>query len=94
MTSHCDHGTPLTEDCGKCWEMVERMKEARTAAAFPIVHSNGVDSWTQQPGLSKREWFAGLAMQALVSTGDWENPQYVAVGAIKFADELLKELAK
>lgn len=56
--------------------------------AFPLV---GVD-----PGLTKREYFAGLAMQGL-SAGDIENMYTcddIAGIAVTQADALLKELEK
>jgi hypothetical protein len=54
-------------------------------------------------GLTKREYFAGLAMQSMLSnpsTGTSINgqryidPVLVAKGSIQFADELLKQLEK
>jgi hypothetical protein len=44
-------------------------------------------------GISKREWFAGLAMQGLINTGSY-NTDIIAAGAVKCADALLKELEK
>ncbi len=50
-------------------------------------------------GLTKREYFAGLAMQAMISTVNkpdmdsvLEIPKNTAQWAVKFADELLKQL--
>ena len=43
-------------------------------------------------GLTKREYFAGLAMQGLVD--DYINYAIIAEYAVKFADALLKELDK
>lgn len=59
-------------------------------------------------GLSKREYFAGLAMQGLCASGFFTEPRLqkqaeqvggtistaIAVSAIDIADELLKELEK
>lgn len=48
-----------------------------------------------QQGLTKREYFAGLAMQGMLSacTGfDIKASEYLAICAIKQADELLKRL--
>ena len=55
-----------------------------------------VDSQKQylQEGLTKREYFAGLAMQALLTSGR-RNAEYhanTAKSAINMADELLKQL--
>lgn len=46
-------------------------------------------------GLSKREYFAGLAMQGILANND-EIPfaENIAKISIKFADELLKQLEK
>ena len=52
-------------------------------------------------GLTKREYFAGLAMHGLLANSEWmeryENkryvmPNYVASSSIQYADELLKQL--
>lgn len=51
----------------------------------------------QDYGLSKREYFAAMAMQGFLAgrfpSGDYEN-ESVAKVAIGFADELLKQLEK
>ena len=44
-------------------------------------------------GLSKREYFAGLAMQALIVRNNVSNER-IANDAIEIADELLKQLEK
>lgn len=106
MTSQCPHGTPLTEDCGKCRAEVERMKEQVRVAlslghtsVFPLAERKsdyGEVLDYAQPGLDKREWLAGLAMQAMVSLGV-EGPgtlDLLATNSVKAADALLKELAK
>ena len=50
-------------------------------------------------GLTKREYFAGLAMQGLISNPNIVRPKesdeefkYFSERAIKYADELLKQL--
>ena len=58
----------------------------------------------QNIGLTKREYFAGLAMQGLLSNPDWmkiyQNEKYlmesriIVLVSINTADALLKELAK
>ena len=50
-------------------------------------------------GLTKREYFAGLAMQGLLSNPDFSIPAkdsrvYIAEKSVKLADVLLKELSK
>lgn len=45
-------------------------------------------------GLSKREYFAGLAMQSLVLDYEDPDPQFIAKKAVECADALLEELEK
>jgi len=51
-------------------------------------------------GLTKREYFAGLAMQAYISmqpyseTKNYGNTEHVIKKALEYADELLKQLSK
>ncbi len=48
-------------------------------------------------GLTKREYFAGLAMQAYVSSHEWRedmSPQKTAFAAVYMADALLEELER
>lgn len=45
-------------------------------------------------GLTKREYFAAMAMQGLCSTGNYSNGQDMAYDAVRAADALLEELAK
>lgn len=49
-------------------------------------------SITDQHGLTKREYFAAMAMQGMLS--DPERYGVIAKGAVKFADALIKELNK
>lgn len=68
-------------------------------AAFPVD-----EKWT---GLTRREYFAGLAMQGIITNDKLVNtcvslakenrntPENIAANrAVRFADALLKELAK
>ena len=51
-----------------------------------------VGQYHQCPGLTKREYFAGLAMQGMLAAG---NPPYsdtLAEVAVIYAEELLEEL--
>jgi hypothetical protein len=53
------------------------------------------DNYLDQNGLTKREYFAGLAMQSMVASGYYGGTsqiQEAAKQAIKLADELLKQL--
>jgi len=59
------------------------------AAAYPVVskHSGIVST-----GVTKREYFAGLALQGLLA-GDYGcDPKGLAADAVLHADELLKQL--
>lgn len=71
------------------------------ATAFPVVDSiswstPGDASVGSTAGLSKREWFAGLAMQGIVGSSDTYpiDCPHVARQAVALADALLAELAK
>ena len=66
------------------------MKTIPTDLAFPLV-ALGI---AEEIGLSKREWFAGLAMQGnLTSMRDWTYKQE-AEAAVLAADALIAELNK
>ena len=57
----------------------------------PIFNADGVPNF----GLTKREYFAGLAMQGLLSNPcqiDTTNFEWIAEHAVGYADELLKQL--
>lgn len=43
-------------------------------------------------GLTKREYFAGLAMQGLCTREGYDSPAMVALDAVAAADSLLAEL--
>jgi len=62
--------------------------------AFPCENQ-----WNDNPplfdGLTKREYFAAMAMHAYVKTESTEfNYTRSAIDAVRFADALIKELAK
>lgn len=72
-------------------------------SAFPMLDHNGNNLVMREPGLTKRELLAAMAMQALISKAPLENldiedpghlPQEIASGAVDYADELLKELVR
>lgn len=59
-----------------------------------FVSPNGDVAWGA-PGLTKRELFAAMALQALIGNVQYHTYQdMVASDAAKYADALLKELAK
>lgn len=45
-------------------------------------------------GLTKREHFAGLAMQAMIATGKGDHPEYIASSSFIYADALLAQSEK
>ncbi len=67
-------------------------------------HGHTEDVIRVELGLTKREYFAGLAMQGLLSNSEWmknyQGEKYimpddvVAQVSIQFADELLKQLER
>lgn len=74
-----------------------------TKPAFAAVSIGDRNEYLQD-GLSKREYFAGLAMQGLMTTlipltnnqsvPNFDNVKYCAELAVTAADELLKQLEK
>lgn len=74
-------------------------KESTNEPAFASVAISGNDGY-QQDGISKREYFAAMAMQGILSANPketWENidlpvPDYVAKLSIEFADAILEKL--
>lgn len=74
-------------------------------SAYPLEGERWVDSFdpnkgtTSADGLTKREYFAGLAMQGLSTAtsedGTWQHdPKDCAIAAVEYADALLAELEK
>ena len=61
------------------------------ACAFPADYNTHGEG-----GLTKREYFAALAMQALLSDSQLNGytPQQYAEGAVEYADALIEELNK
>ncbi|MDR0295172.1 MAG: hypothetical protein LBH91_03140 [Prevotellaceae bacterium] len=80
--------------------MTEKAKQLGNETAYPIIEF--ADS-TNTCGVTKREYFAGLAMQGLLSNcvtivnaeatdeGDFKA---ISRDAVKFADAMLEELSK
>ena len=60
-----------------------------------IKNNSGYTTNEKYTGLTKREHFAGLAMQAILGNPDyiWEA-ESTATSSVEFADALLKELSK
>jgi hypothetical protein len=60
---------------------------------IPVIGDERFYDEMRSSGLTKREYFAAKAMQGLVADGI-SHDQTVAYYSVKFADALLKELAK
>lgn len=65
--------------------------------AFPVQSftiQNGEIVWGE-PGLTKREWFAGMALQGLLANPGIDSDQEgLPVEAVQYADALLAALEK
>jgi len=60
--------------------------------AYPVtIEDNGNPSVTHL-GLTKREYFAGIAMQGLLVSNHDADFKEIAEWSVKMADELLKQL--
>ena len=66
------------------------------AFACPDNGTEYFTTWQGQVGLTKREYFAGLAMQGIVTKEKFNDLDVtdIAYVAVKMADDLLKELDK
>jgi len=73
----------------------EYFKELGNNPINPLEIKNGNES-IQFLGLTKREYFAGLAMQGMLADPNASNfkPPFIAGLAVDFSDALLKELDK
>lgn len=61
---------------------------------FDPINPFGTDSVYGKIGLTKREYFAGMALNGLISgasQNSWHEKNF-AIGAINLADALIKEL--
>lgn len=67
------------------------------ALAFPFIDFVETEKqYSVNFGLTKREYFAGLALQGLLSSdieNGWNTPNRAAKKAVEYADVLLAELA-
>lgn len=68
---------------------MKRIRKMPNDAAFARV---GSDKYTGQYGLSKRELFAAMAMQAYIGRDPLGMPEHVADRAVAYADGLLAKL--
>lgn len=62
--------------------------------AFPVLemtHGGGIKQRCENPGMSLRDWFAGMALQGLLARA-FNNPAELMAGwAYQFADDMLTE---
>ena len=71
------------------------MKKNQDLPIYPQTIDMGNDSSISYFGLTKREYFAGLAMQGLVAKyGASNSDEITAKASLEFADELLNQLDK
>ena len=63
--------------------------ENKDKAAFPFATGHNFNT-----GLTKREYFAALAMQSLCRIAEKYDPDIIAELSIDYADALIKELDK
>jgi hypothetical protein len=55
MTDKCPHGTPLTEDCGKCRAEVERMRTGYVPPARIFSGDYSRDMWAKVNAITDPE---------------------------------------
>jgi hypothetical protein len=71
------------------------MTDSTTVIAHAFPHIEQRDGYNvYHPGLTKREYFAAMAMQAIITGIDELNPAVVSQQAVAEADALIAELAK
>ena len=69
------------------------MAQIKSRFVFPISPKEG--DWEQELGITKREYFAAMAMQGLIANAPINNLSNYKEGislAIEWSDELLKQL--
>ena len=67
-----------------------RMENENTGTVAMMTAKRGDDKTIN---MSKREWFAGIAMQALISSPViYMNYENTAIEALRYADALIKKL--
>ena len=70
--------------------------EDSNKSIYPFMFHQGTEDEWSNTGLTKREYFAGLAMQGFIASGDlmdWEHED-VAKISLKMADALINALSK
>ena len=59
-----------------------------------VYPSNSDDNFAPEYGLTKREYFAAMAMQGIMHTREYQSMPAIAIDAVMAADALIEELAK
>jgi hypothetical protein len=68
------------------------MRTKAKGPAFPLISDEG---YIINAGLTKREYFAAMALQGLLTDNESANTREEFAGyAVKFADALIEELSK
>jgi hypothetical protein len=87
----------IAKDCGahtknELIQWAEKIVQNKTSEemAYPQLKKSG-DIAIQEGGLTKREWFAGMALQGLVSRDVSSPAEEWASVSFKLADAMLKE---
>ena len=81
------------DSCG-WYQKVESAPDG--GSAFPVPNSDLAGSYPPDPGMTLRDWFAGMAMQGILSSLPAEaeyNPRVTAQSAFVHADQMLMERA-
>jgi hypothetical protein len=63
------------------------MKKKPNDIAFQNLHTSSIEC------LTKREYFAAMALQGLLTNNNKDNVYFV-ISAVEFADDLIEELSK
>jgi hypothetical protein len=58
--------------------------------AFPHTTINNLGGFVLQPGMSLRDWFAGMALQGLTSNAQWTTAHELSETAYAIADIMLE----
>jgi hypothetical protein len=66
------------------------MRTKAKGPAFPLISDEG---YIINAGLTKREYFAAMALQALLEDNTIER-KYCVQSAVDYADDLIEELSK
>jgi hypothetical protein len=74
--------------------MTEKAKKIGEASAYPEAYTNTTGEIHSTEGLTRREYFAAMALQGLhlMQYPDDKDLQATAKAAVKYADALLEEL--